>query len=195
METFIVLSPGFPAGEDDSTCLPAFQKFALSLKQAYPNIEFYIIAFQYPFGKKEYVWHGINVICIGGANKSGANRLITWIKVFRKLQVLKKQKKIIGLLSLWLTECAMVGKLFAKIYGLKHFMWLIGQDAKTSNQYISRIKAKGQEIIAMSDFLQESFFKNHGERPMMVAENGLWTNDFPNFNAATRSFDIIGVGS
>ncbi len=195
METFIVLSPGFPADENDSTCLPPLQKFALSLKQEFPNIEFYFIAFQYPFQKKEYTWHGMNVICMGGANQSGIKRIITWIKVFRKLRKLKKQKKIIGLLSWWLTETALIGKIFSKLHGLQHYMWLNGQDAKKTNQYINRIKPKANEIIAMSDFLKETYFKNHGEKPFMVAENGVWTKDYPSFNHGKRSYDIIAVGS
>ena len=195
MDTFLILTPGFPKDENDTTCLPAFQQFALSLKKLYPHIEFYFIAFQYPFFKDNYNWHNVNVISIGGKNKAGFYRFYTWIRVYRVLSKLKKEKKIIGILSLWLTECSLIGKIFSKLNNIKHFMWLIGQDAKISNQYIFRIKPKANEIIAMSDFLQDSFFKNHRQKPFIVIENGINPNAFPEFNLNERKIDILGVGS
>ena len=195
MACFVILSPGFPANENDSTCLPAFQKFVLSLQVEYPNLNLYVITFQYPFEKKIYQWHGTKVICMGGSNKPGIQRLLNWIRVLFELRRIKKQHTIKGIISLWLTECALVGKFFSKIHSIKHYMWLIGQDAKQSNQYIKRIRPKANEVIAMSDFLGESFAKNHGIKPMMVVENGLWLKDFPKFNSGQRPYDIIGVGS
>jgi glycosyltransferase involved in cell wall biosynthesis len=191
----VVLTPGFPEDENDTTCLPAFQQFALSLKKQYPSIEIIVLSFQYPFECKEYEWYGIKVMAIGGSNKEGAKRFMTWAKAYRQLQKIRNQKIIIGLLSLWLTECSLVAKYFAKLNGLKHYMWLIGQDAKLSNQYIKRIQPKGKYIIAMSDFLKEEYQKNHHEVPFMVAENGINEYAFPKLNTEQRSIDILGVGS
>ena len=74
-------------------------------------------------------------------------------------------------------------------------MWLIGQDAKTTNQYIKRIGPKADEIIAMSDFLQEEYFRNHGAKPFLVAENGINEEIFPELNIGARRIDVLGVGS
>jgi len=191
----ILVTPGFPKDEQDTTCLPAFQQFALSVKEQYPNIQLVIIAFQYPFIARKYEWHGIEVISIGGKNRPKLFRLLTWMKAYRTLQRIKRNRPVLGLLSLWITECALVSKYFAKKNNLKHYMWLIGQDAKTSNQYVKRIKAKGTEIIAMSDFLKEEFYKNHKEMPFMVAENGVNPSAFPDLNTEHRSIDVLGVGS
>lgn len=195
MPTFIILTPGFPADESDTTCLPAFQQFAQSVKKLYPQYQLTVITFQYPFVAHEYLWNGIRVIALGGSNRPRLQRFLTWCRAYKVLKRLKKEEKIIGLLSLWLTECALVGKIFAKFHRLKHYMWLIGQDAKKNNQYIKRIKPKGREIIAMSDFLKEEYFKNHGELPFMIAENGIVESNFPEFNTGERPVDILGVGS
>lgn len=195
MATFVILTPGFPENEEDSTCLPAFQQFALSLQKLYPQYELVVITFQYPFKKREYVWNEIRVIALGGNNRPLLSRFLIWIQAYRALKQLKKETQIIGLLSLWLSECALVGKVFSKVHHLKHFMWLIGQDAKKSNQYIKRIRPKGEEIIAMSDFLEEEYFQNHGRRPFMIAENGIIPGSFPEFNAGARPIDVLGVGS
>jgi len=195
MSVFVILTPGFPVNEQDTTCLPAFQQFALSLKKTFSSHEFIFISFQYPFQEKEYYWNGIKVFAIGGANKPGINRLKTWIKAYRRLQSIRKEKQISGLISLWLTECSFVGKYFANFNGIRHYMWLIGQDAKSSNQYIKRIRPKGNQIIAMSDFLQEEYSKNHKQRPFLVAENGIIASAFPPLNSGFREIDILGVGS
>lgn len=195
MKTFVILSPGFPADENESTCLPAIQHFVLCLKRNYPDVNFVIITFQYPYQKKEYFWHSIKVISIGGANKSGINRLLTWLNVYKTLNKIRKVKGEFSLLSLWLSECALVGKFYGKLNHMKHYVWLQGQDAKTSNQYVKMIRPKANELIAISDFIQEEVFKNHGIKPFLVAQNGVNEESFPDFNSGDRKIDVLGVGS
>jgi glycosyltransferase involved in cell wall biosynthesis len=195
MKTLVILTPGFPKDEQDSTCLPAFQQFVLSIQKLYPKQSLIVVSFQYAFEKKDYLWFGNRVISIGGKNKPGVHRLQTWIKAWMVLNKLKTEIEITGILSLWLSECSLVAKYFCKFNGIKHYMWLIGQDAKKSNQYINRIKPKACEIIAMSDFLQEEYHRNFLIKPFMVAENGINTSSFPSLNISERKIDVLGVGS
>jgi glycosyltransferase involved in cell wall biosynthesis len=195
MKTLVILTPGFPKNEEDTTCLPAFQQFVLSLKKLNPQLQIIIITFQYPFDKKKYNWNGINVISLGGKNQGGIKRLLIWARAYRALKQIKKQFKQIGLLSLWLGECACLANLFAKRKKIKHFVWIIGQDAKRENKYVRRIKPKPNQLVAMSDFLQEEFFKNHKIKPSYIIENGINEADFPLFNNKERTIDVLGVGS
>lgn len=195
MSVFILLTPGFPENEEDSTCLPAFQKFALSVKKNYPLLPFMIISLQYPFIRQNYEWHGIPVIAIGGNNKPGIQRVFTWAKAFLYLRKINKEQGVGGILSLWLSECSLLGNYFSRFSGCKQYMWLIGQDAKKSNQYIQRIKPPANKIIAMSDFLQEEYLKNHNTKPFLVVENGIDKNAFPDLNIGKREIDVLGVGS
>jgi hypothetical protein len=52
-EIFIILSPGFPESEADSTCLPMQQQFVRALKEMYPGLDIVVLTFQYPYHQKE----------------------------------------------------------------------------------------------------------------------------------------------
>jgi glycosyltransferase involved in cell wall biosynthesis len=194
MQTLVVLTPGFPKDEEDTSCLPAFQQFTLSLQRCFPKTEFIVITFQYPYFKGEYLWHNIRVISLGGNNRAGLSKRILWYKCIQTLKKLNKEKFLCGVLSFWLSECALIGERFCRSYDLKHYMWLIGQDAKKENSYIKRIHPKATSIIAMSDFLQQELYTNHGIKPFMIAENGVNEMAFPVFNSGERKIDILGAG-
>ncbi|MES2130790.1 MAG: glycosyltransferase [Bacteroidota bacterium] len=191
----IVVTPGFPKDEQDTSCLPAFQQFALSIKDTFPQYRLMIVSFQYPFTPKEYQWNGIDVIALGGKNRSKLFRLVLWIRAYRALQKIIKTHHVIGLVSLWITECALIADKIAKKNRLKHMIWIIGQDAKISNKYVSRIKPKPQQLMAMSDFLKDEFFKNHNLMPLHVIENGIRESVFPVLNTQERPITVFGAGS
>ncbi|MDB5130548.1 MAG: hypothetical protein JWR02_297 [Mucilaginibacter sp.] len=193
-ETLIILSPGFPKDEADSTCIPALQVFVKGLKEICPGLDVVVLAFQYPFQKGEYQWHGIKVISIGGKNKGGLFHLATWIRAWVILRKLNKTRHLIGLLSFWLGECAFVGSYFAKYFRLCHYCWLVGQDVKSGNKYFNWVKPKGDSLIAMSDFLATEFKINYNVSPLNVIPFGV---DVSSFGTAPlhRDIDILGAGS
>jgi len=154
-----------------------------------------VISFQYPFEKKEYTWNGISVIALGGKNRSKLFRVMIWLKAYKALNRIKQQYAIMGIVSLWATECALVANTFAKKNKLKHLIWIIGQDAKVTNKYIARIKPEPGQLMAMSDFLKDEFFKNHHITPGFVFENGIKESVFPELNVTERPIDIFGAGS
>src|SRR5476651_775682 len=164
-QTLVILSPGFPESEEDSTCIPIQQVFVRALKQNYPELNIIIVAFEYPFTRTPYNWYGMPVIPFGGKNKSRLYRLRNWTRVWRRLTKLNKQHQVVGLLSLWFDECAFVGHNFAKIHRLKHFSWMLGQDARPGNRYFKWIKPKGESLIALSDFVARQVYKNYGVLP------------------------------
>jgi len=87
-----------------------------------------------------------------------------------------------------------VGKKFSGKYNLKHKIWILGQDAKSENNYVQRIKPGGDELIAMSEFLQQSFLQNHNIKPKYIIENAI-DIDLYNISEGSRTIDILGVGS
>ncbi|HEY6064265.1 MAG TPA: hypothetical protein VIV35_11685, partial [Chitinophagaceae bacterium] len=105
-KTFIILTPGFPKDEADSTCLPLQQSFIRSLKDLYPQSEIVILSFQHPYHKIKYKWFDMTVIPFSGRNKGGLTRLILRKKINATLNELHQTKKITGLLSFWCNECA-----------------------------------------------------------------------------------------
>jgi glycosyltransferase involved in cell wall biosynthesis len=190
----VLLIPGFAADERDSTCLPAQQAFVKSLHHLYPELKITVIAFQYPFTINPYSWNGIRVCPLDGRNKGGARRLITWYRASKLLARLNKSEDLIGVLSFWCGECALIGKRFATKNKLKHYCWILGQDAKKENRFVTRIKPMASELIAMSDFLKTEFHKNHGIIPQLILPNAIDTSLFTD-EMNDRTIHLIGVGS
>ena len=108
------------------------------------------------------------------------------------LKKINEEKQVIGLLSFWLNECAAVGKNFGEKFHLPHYCWLLGQDARKENKYPVRLSVHEDELIALSNFLQEEFEKNHGIRPSRVVPPGI---ELVSFKEHKRHIDLLSVGS
>jgi glycosyltransferase involved in cell wall biosynthesis len=198
-ETLVILTPGFPKDEADCTCLPMQQSFARTLKELYPRLNIIILSFQYPYHKEKYKWFGISVIPFNGRNKGGLSKLLLRKKINAELKEITKENKITGILSFWYNECALVGKRFANKNGIKHYCWILGQDARESNKYIKYIRPEAGELIALSDFIQDEFEKNHGIRPQHVIPPGpdSYRDDPKQLSVLTkeRDIDVLAAGS
>ena len=193
-KTLVILTPGFPESEADTTCLPMQQQFARRLKEVFPSINFIVLSFQYPYHPETYKWFGTTVICFNGRNKGGIKKLLLREKIMATLKKINQENKIVGLLSFWYNECAWVGKKFGEKKGIKHYCWILGQDAKKENKYPARLKPMANELIALSDFLQDEFEKNHGARPSRVIPPGINARQ-PVHSLKEKDIDVIGVGS
>lgn len=193
-KALIILTPGFPKDEQDSACLPERQAFVKVLQEINPHIQVIVLSFQYPFFSRRYLWHHCDVRSFNGRNKGKIIRRLVWLRVWIYLLRLRRQYELVGLLSFWFGECALVGSRFAKLYGLKHYCFLLGQDAKVNNRFVSLIQPNSEMLIALSDFLAEEFFKNYKVQPAHIIPAGIdprWFNEPPR----ERDIDILGVGS
>ena len=194
LQTLVILSPGFPENENDSTCLPTQQTFILSLKKKHPEIKIIVLAFEYPFNKLEYDWFGIEVIGFGGRNRNRFYRLYNWLRVWQRLKKIIGQNRGVGLLSFWFDECAFIGHYFSKFHKLEHFSWLLGQDARPGNRYFKLVNPKPESLIALSDFIQQTVFDNYGIFPAHTITSGIDTSLYKKFEQL-RDIDVLGVGS
>jgi glycosyltransferase involved in cell wall biosynthesis len=192
-KTLIILTPGFPVDESDTTCIPFLQTHLLALKKLKPEFEIIVLSFQYPFHRKKYVWNGIEVIAFGGQSKGKIYRLMIWLKAWLELAKLYRKKNIAGIFSIWLTECALIGHSFAKRHNLRHKIWVVGQDAKKENKYIGRIRPEPEELVVISDFLASELEKNHGISPGHKIPFGV--EKLQPANDLVRDLDILGAGS
>ncbi|MGZ5282914.1 MAG: glycosyltransferase [Bacteroidia bacterium] len=174
--------------------MPTQQLLIKAFNRKFPDVKIIIITFYYPTKNTSYNWYGNSVISINGRNKLKIQRLLTWLKVWKIMIRIKQENHVIGLLSFWSTECAVVGNYFGKFYGIKHFTWLLGQDAKKDNKYIKFYKPKAESLIAISDSLAAEFYKNHGIRPKHIIYNGIEASLFPH-EQSNRNIDILGAGS
>jgi glycosyltransferase involved in cell wall biosynthesis len=190
----LVLSPGFARDESDDSCLTSQQQLIRSFNALYPGIKIIILAFQYPFVKKKYEWYGNTVIAFNGRNSGGIFRRWIWRQVRLELNNLGKTHLIKGLLSFWCGEAALMASRFARLHRLPHFCWILGQDAKAGNTFIRSIQPTADELVAISDFVADTFEKNYHTRPAHVIPNGV---DPARFSGETgeRNIDMIAVGS
>jgi glycosyltransferase involved in cell wall biosynthesis len=224
-KTLIILTPAFPANEseEESIWLPAKQSLIRALNRNFPELELIILTFQFPVSRDRYTWNGNLVIPFSGENKGGIRNWLVWLNVVKTLFQLKrgkriklkgekytnrkKEKHIIGLLSFWCAECSFIGHYFSKLYRLKHYCWICGQDARPWNRFVKRIRPAPSELVAMSDFLLNEFQKNHGIRPAYLIPDAIDTLLFDKDNDKDedrndqdedneeRTIDILGAGS
>jgi glycosyltransferase involved in cell wall biosynthesis len=193
-DTLIILTPGFPENEADTTCVPPQQIFVKALKAANPELNVIVLTFTYPFVSHSYQWYGIEVISFGTAGNRKPMRALTGLRARITLQRLQRQYNIIGLLSFWLGKCALTGSRFAKRYQLKHYCWLLGQDAKAGNKFVAKIKPGAKELIALSDFIQREFNRNYGIIPDTVIPVGIDTSLFGPLKT-DKDIDLMAAGS
>ncbi len=194
VKTLVILTPGFAANEADTTCLPFLQNFIIACKEQFPLLDIEVLALDYPFTSGRYNWKSNSIYAFNGYKKRGLKKIWKWIMVWRKLDQLRKQKKVIGVLSLWYGECAFVGKTYSKRKGLAHFCWLLGQDAKANNKYVHRTKLPGSDLIAISYFIQKEFEEHYNITPQQIIPISINTKLF-NTAQAERNIDVLAVGS
>lgn len=192
-KTLIILSPTFPAKETENV-MTAPENLILSLNKTHPEIKIIILSFHFPSNTREYKWHGNQVLSFDGKMKGGIYSLFLWIKVWLKLRTIKKSTQILGLFSFFCSESAFIGQYFSRLYRLKHFIWILGQDAKKENKQVRRIRPKPENLVAISDFISETFYHNHKIKPAHVITSGVIPSQF-HPAISDRTIDILGAGS
>ena len=192
--TLVILTPGFAKDEEDSTCLPLHQSFVLTASRLFPQINFMILPFQYPYHTNAYKWNDLPVVPFNGRNKGGLSKVFLFRRINSFLESLHRKNKIAGILSFWYTECGLIGKRFADKHSIRHCCWLLGRDALKENKFPRRLKPDPDELVALSDFLQNEFERNHGVRPMHVVPAGIDGKLFST-SIPVKDIDILGAGS
>lgn len=189
-----MLSPGFPSSAEDSNCLPFQRCFATAFQQRYPWIEVVVLSFHYPYRIDCYEIEGVKVYSFNGRNKGGLKGYFLRERILKVLKNLHSQTCIIGIISFWYGETALVAESFARKNQLEHLCWIMGQDARLTNKYPGKLNLAANKLIALSEFLQDEFFSNHGVRPKYIVEPGLNYEDF-NVKSRERNIDVLLVGS
>jgi glycosyltransferase involved in cell wall biosynthesis len=194
-KTLVILTPGFPSDEGDTACLPAQQVFVRALNRNYPKLRVVLISFEYPPRRERYSWFGNTVIAVNGWKKGRMNKAWTLVAVWRMLVVLQREHEVVGLLSFWCGGCALVGKYYGQWKKLPHFIWILGQDARKGNWFVSLIRPKAKELVAMSDFLADEFYRNYAIRPLHIIPNGVDPSLYAQAGTGSRDIDLLGAGS
>lgn len=193
-EALVILTPGFPSSMDDSTCLPMQQDFVRTFRKLRPNSRIIVLTLQYPYHTTPYEWCGSEVVPFNGRNRGGFTRLTLRMQVTRTLKKIQSKYRISALFSFWYGECAWIGNRYAKENKLKHFCWILGQDARKENPYPRRSTLPATQLLAVSEFIQDEFEHSHGLRPRHVLHPGIAEDLHPG-KEVSRDIDLLAVGS
>lgn len=187
------ISPGFAADENDSTCIPSLQLLALALKTKEINLDILTIGF--PFTSTPYTWNSISVKSGYGANGKWF-RWLNWIRVYHHGLKLHKEKKYDIIHSFWLGPAWLIGKRLSKKCQVPHITTLMGQDALKSNKYSILLTATDiKNIVAVTIFQANEFYKAHHQMPSKIIEWGIHPDELIINSNTERNIDIIGCGS
>ena len=154
----LLLTPGFPKDENDFLCIPPIQDFLLKYKEIYPQTKFSVIAFQYPYKKRNYYWNGINLYALGGDNYA-VRKLFIWKEAIKTAKLIHKEFPFRSIHSLWFGECALVGNYLSKNFRCNHICTLMGQDVRSSNYYLRLLNKDKLKIISLSQNQTNEFYR------------------------------------
>ena len=183
----LYITPGFPADESDSTCIPALQEFLLEISKNLGGQQ--IISLNYP-GAGDYNWFGHSVISLGWNNP------VKIQKVFLLKLALTALKKIVDensfdlIHSFWMTDASLIGTQLASYAQIPHVVTIMGQDVKPTHTF-KRIMRSKPKLITLSDF-QDSLVRSYGQTA--VIPWGLSDYWFPR-EMNRDEFDMVTVGS
>lgn len=193
--TLVVLSPAFPGPGPESTWVFSQQLMVESIKRHFPEIPIVVLAFFFPDRTASYGWKGARVISFNGLGQRSWRRVFLWLKIWKTLYRIHREQEVGGIISFWCGECALLGSYFGRLYGIRHYTWICGQDARASNRYVRFIRPRAGELVAMSRFLALEFQTNHGTLPLHLIPNGIDPAQFDTRISPRRDIDILGVGS
>jgi glycosyltransferase involved in cell wall biosynthesis len=187
----VIITPGFPADENDFLCIPPLQEFLKSLKSHFPFLIITVIALHYPYQTKKYNWNGLQIVPMAGKNKPIIKPFL-WYRTINETKKINESNPVSVIHSLWLGECAMIGNILAKIFNCNHVCTLMGQDVKSSNKYLRLLKNKKIKLVALSKNQSDWFFKLTNRNADEIIHWGI--DNIPVSNCE-RDVDLLAVGS
>ncbi|WAC03784.1 glycosyltransferase family 4 protein [Lacinutrix neustonica] len=187
----VFLTPGFAESEEDSTTIPALQVFLKALRKALPEAKLTLLTFQFPFTKKRYDWHGIEIIPLNGQSKK-TKKFWVWKKALNTLKKIHQKDEIETIHSFWIGECSSIGVRFTKEHSINHVVTVMGQDATVVNFHAKNLLHSKVRIVTLSQNHQAELLKTYNLDSIIIPWH-LDVDFFPELQKNT--IDILGVGS
>ncbi|WP_436515148.1 glycosyltransferase family 4 protein [Ekhidna sp. To15] len=190
----LILTPGFPESEEDSACIPALQIYMKALKATGKLGKISVIAFQYPYASKAFVWNKIRVYPLNGRNRRRLFKPLVWIRALYTFLKINKKSKVDLIHSFWYSECAFVGSIIYSIFKVPHVSTFMGQDALSPNKF-TKIMLKKPFVVSLSQFHEETIRQNLNIASNEIIPWGIDKSEFENEFKSDRPIDVLGVGS
>lgn len=187
-----LFTPGFPKDGDDTTCLPYVQDWLMAHRREFPQNTIDVFSFQYPFDGGQYVWHGYQVTALGGANRRGFWRLMTWLRVVLRFVSRHRRQRYDVIHALWLDECSVVALWIRSLLKIPTVLTIMGQDSRNPHRWVRHGLSRRTVVTACSTYAADY------ARPLLPATNIRiihWGVAEVPWDNATRDVDILGVDS
>ncbi len=182
----LIITPGFPKDESDSTCIPALQDFLMAISSNHKHIRFTVLSMQYPVSSS-YNWNGIKVISVSGNNRKGLKKYKTWIKTKRLAADLIRSQNIDLIHAFWAREAAYIAHKVSIKTKTPYLVTAMGQDVLSTPAYMASLEL--ENLVYVSQFQKQQSILN--AKKTKVIEWGVESIN----REVTRNIDIVGVGS
>lgn len=187
----VLVTPGFPANEQDSAAVPYLQDYCRHLSAEIGAENITVLTTQYPFTRTPYQWKGIQVLPAGGANKKGFGYPLLLWRTQRLLRSACTDPNTV-VHAFWLTDAAMHAARVARKKNLPCIVTLMGQDVNPGNRWFSLMHADVR-YVALSEQQKEQFLQQYHTPVEAVIPFPL-----PDITAAYhihRTIDLLFIGS
>jgi len=188
----LVLTPGFPQNEKDTSCNPAMQDYFKALLNEHPNIRLSIVSIHYPFKNTTHIWKGLKVYNCGGKGRKYPIKIFYLLRAISYSLKINKELSVNLIHSFWLAETALIGNILGKLFKIKNICTLMGQDAKKGNIYFKILNLKNIIKVTLSEYQSKYLIDSTGHNPNYIIP---WGIDNIKLVENKRPIDVIGVGS
>ncbi len=187
----LILTPGFPADGSDDSCVPTLQEYLIALRSMRPDLRIAVIATQYPFTGRRYLWNGIEVWPSGGRNQR-LRKPLTYAKARFAAQRMMQDGRPQAVHSFWMGECAWLGQGIATRISARHVITLMGQEARDGRHWWQRLK-HGSTMVALSERHADVYCTTFNEAILETIPFGLPASCGPHDHE--RGIDLLFCGS
>ncbi len=190
----LLITPGFPAAEADTACIPALQLYVRALAQQQPGWRISLLPLHYPYRTTPYRWHGLEVLPCGGANRRQPWRWLAWLRAVQRLRALQRRQPITLIHSFWLGECSRLGEWWAGRLAIPHLLTLMGQEVCRRQPWLGRIDRRRSRVVALSAFQDEWFARSYGRHADQLIPWGVPEAE-GRHSVTEPEIDLLGVGA
>lgn len=190
----LLVTPGFPADEQDDTCVPAVQEYLRALRQRAPALRVSVLALHYPRIARCYDWHGCRVLALGSGQRRWPWRLLDLRRAVRAADRLAEDRPFSVVHALWLTDAAWVAARLARHLRRPWIASVLGQDARADNRWLRVLPLARARVTAPCARAATEYARATGRTALVVPWGlGPPTERTPPWSQ--RTFDLLGAGA
>jgi len=191
----VLITPGFPRDEDDTSCIPPLQTTLRKLAVRHPEIRVHVVALHYPSRRSKYRWHGLEVCSAGGDNRPLPMRLSAMVGASAAIRRRHAEEPFDLVHALWLGDTTLLGWWVARRLRRPLVATAMGQDARPTNRWLRVLPLASARLTAVSRRASDELERSLGRGADEVIPWGLdpTTGVAPGWDR--RPIDLLGVGA